>query len=171
MLADRDRAFIVWGIENKTRRKLGTAVQIHSVTKGAENIANWLSRMVEPRLMMEFLDFVDEDKAFAIIAVEPTYDRPVKFSGAEYIRIGENIKALKDFPEHERALWLATGRRKFENAVALPHQSPEEVMQKLHTETYYRLKGDEVSKNSAEVIKRFVQLGYIKEDMEGDTTY
>jgi hypothetical protein len=40
MLADRDRAFLVWGIENKTRRKLGTAVEINSLTKGSENITN-----------------------------------------------------------------------------------------------------------------------------------
>jgi len=26
MLADRDRAFIVWGIENETRKRLGTTV-------------------------------------------------------------------------------------------------------------------------------------------------
>jgi ATP-dependent DNA helicase RecG len=167
MLADRDRAFLVWGIENKTRRKLGTAVEINSLTKGSENITNWLSRMIEPRLMMEFLDFDDDNKKFAIIAIEPTYDRPVKFAGTEYIRIGENIKSLKEFPEHERTLWLATGRRKFENAVALPHQTTGEVVEKLHTETYYRLKGDEIPKNPAEIIKRFVQLEYIKEDMEG----
>jgi len=167
MLADRDRAFLVWGIENKTKRKLGTAVQLSSLTKGSENITNWLSRMIEPRLMMEFFDFEDDNKKFAILAIEPTYDRPVKFSGAKYIRIGENIKSLKEFPEHERTLWLATGRRKFENAIALPHQTSDEVMEKLHTETYYRLKGDEIPKNPAEIIKRFIQLGYIKEDMEG----
>jgi ATP-dependent DNA helicase RecG len=167
MLADMDRAFLVWGVENKTKRKLGTIVEINGLRKGSENITNWLSRMIEPRLMMEFLDFDDANKKFAIIVIEPTYDRPVKFAGTEYIRIGENIKSLKEFPEHERALWLATGRRKFENAVALPHQTGDEVMEKLHIETYYRLKGDEIPKNPAERIKRFVQLGYIKEDMEG----
>ena len=133
MLSDRDRAFLVWGIENKTKRKLGTAVEINSLRKGSENVTNWLSRMIEPRLMMEFLDFDDDNKKFAIIAIEPTYDRPVKFAGTEYIRIGESIKSLKEFPEHERTLWLATGRRKFENAVALTHQTSDEVMEKLHT--------------------------------------
>ncbi len=84
------------------------------------------------------------------------------------IRIGENIRSLKEFPEHERALWLATGRRKFETAVALPHQSSDDVLEKLHTETYYQLRGDEIPKNPAEIIRRFAQLGYIKEDMEGE---
>src|SRR5262249_37059675 len=84
-----------------------------------------------------------------------------------YIRIGENIKNLNEFPAHERALWLATGRRKFEDAVALPHQNLAEVLDELDTETYYRLKGDEIPKNPAEIAKRFVQLGFIQEDMQG----
>ena len=109
MLKDRDRAFIVWGIANKAKEKVGTTVRLQGVTKGAENLVNWLSRMIEPRLMMEFLDFEDYGKPFSILTIEPTYDRPVKFSGTEYIRIGENVKSLKEFPEHERALWLATG--------------------------------------------------------------
>lgn len=167
MLVDRDRAFIVWGIENRTKRRLGTTIALNSLTKGNENLTNWLGRIIEPRLMMEFLDFDDQDKKFSILAIEPTYDRPVKFSGTEYIRIGENIKSLKDFPEHERALWFATGRRKFENAIALPHQNLEEVMEKLHTETYYRLRDDVIPKNPNEIIKRFVQLGYLNENMEG----
>jgi ATP-dependent DNA helicase RecG len=162
MLADRDRAFIVWGIENKTKQRLGTTVRLNALKKGGESLLNWLTRKIDPRLMIEPLDFDDHDKQFAILTIEPTYDRPVKFDGVEYIRIGENIKSLEGFPEHERALWLATGRRKFEDAVALSHQAPDEVLQKLNGETYYRLKG-----NEAEIIRRFAQLGYIKDDMEG----
>ena len=48
--------------------------------------------------MIECIDFTVGDKNFSIIVTEPTYDRPVQFSGTEYIRIGENIKKLKDFP-------------------------------------------------------------------------
>ncbi len=123
--------------------------------------------MVEPRLMMEFLDFRDREKDFAIIAVEPTYDRPVKFQGTEYIRIGEHVKKLKEFPEHERSLWLATGRRKFESAVALSHQTADEVLKKLHTNAYYNLRGDPIPKNPSEIIRKFTQLGCIREDGEG----
>jgi ATP-dependent DNA helicase RecG len=167
MLADRDRAFIVWGIENKTKRRLGTTVKLNELKKGAENFANWLSRTIDPRLMMEFLDFVDQGAAFAILTVEPTYDRPVAFRDVAYIRIGENIKCLKEFPPHERALWLATGRRKSEDAVALPHQSADEILKLLSTEIYYQLRGDEIPRNPAEIVRRFTQLSYIQEDMQG----
>lgn len=167
MLADRDRAFIVWGIENQTKQRLGTTVKLNTLKKGNESLLNWFARKIDPRLMLEPLDFTDHDKQFAILVIEPTYDRPVKFDGVEYIRIGEHIKSLEDFPEHERALWLATGRRKFEDAVAMPHQPLDEVLQLLNWETYYRLKGEESPKNPSEIVRRFAQLGFIRDDMEG----
>ena len=167
MLADRDRAFIVWGIENNTRKRLGTTVRLNGLRKGNEILLNWLTRKIDPRLMLEPLDFLDDDKQFSILTIEPTYDRPVKFEKVEYIRVGEHVKSLNDFPEHERALWLATGRRKFEDAVAAQHQSPEDVLEKLNYETYYRLKGEESPKNSTEIMRRFASIGCVRDDMEG----
>lgn len=167
ILAERDRAYIVFGIENKTKKKLGTAVQLHNMKKGNENLSNWLMRMISPRLMMEFLDFEDEGKAFSILAIEPTYDRPVRFGDTEYIRIGENIRALKDFQEYERALWLATSKRKFENAIALPHQTTDQVLEKLDTNVYYEMSQQPKPKNVNEIIHRMEHEGFIKEDMEG----
>jgi ATP-dependent DNA helicase RecG len=155
------------GVENKTKQRLGTSVKLSELKKGAENFTNWLSRTINPRLMMEFLDFVDQGKPFAILTIEPTYDRPVTFRDVGYIRIGENIKCLGEFPSHERALWLATGRHKFEDAVALPHQSMAEILRLLSTETYYQLRGDEIPRNPTEIIRRFAQLNYIQEDMQG----
>ncbi|MCC8964510.1 putative DNA binding domain-containing protein [Bradyrhizobium sp. Pear76] len=166
MLADRDRAFIVWGIRDGTREKVGTSVRLQRLKKGGENLQNWLSRMIEPKLLLECFDFSDDGLDFSILAVEPTYDRPVRFAGSEYIRIGENVKPLKDFPEHERALWLATGRRKFEDAIALPNQTALDVLNLLNAETYYNLKSEPVPRNKTEILKRFSQLGFVVDDME-----
>lgn len=68
------------------------------MVKGAENLKNWLSRLIEPRLMMEFLDFDEEAKHFSILVVEPTYDRPFKFAGEEYLCIGGNVKKAQGVP-------------------------------------------------------------------------
>src|SRR5690349_1235606 len=54
LLAGKERAFLVFGIENRTKKKLGTTVRLAEMKKGAENFTNWLSRLIEPRLMMEF---------------------------------------------------------------------------------------------------------------------
>lgn len=167
ILAGKDRAFLVFGVEDGTRKKVGTKVRLSETKNGGEPIANWLSRVVEPRLMIEFLDFEVGGKHFAIIAVEPTYERPVRFSGTEYIRVGEHTKKLKDLPEHERALWLATSRRKFENAVALSHQTRDRVFQLLDVACYYRLAGQPQPTSDEEVIRRFCEEGFLIDDMEG----
>lgn len=167
MLQERDRGFIVWGIENKTKRKLGTTVRLTEITKGAEPLQNWLSRLLEPRLMLEILDFEEDGKQFSILCFEPTYSKPVKFSGAEYIRIGDQVRNLKDYEDYERSLWIATGRRKFESAVALPHQSEAEVLELLSTDTYYNRSGQPFPSTPKEVLRKFCALGALREDMEG----
>lgn len=167
MLAGKERAFIVFGIENRTKKRLGTSVRLIDIRKGGENLDNWLNRMIEPRLLIELLDFEDGGKHFSIVVLEPTYDRPVRFSGTEFIRIGENIKKLKDFPAQERALWLATNRHKFESAVAATHQTQEQVLELLDVNGYYALTKEEMPTNPAEVIRKISALGFIKDDMEG----
>ncbi len=54
--------------------------------------------MVEPRVLTEVLDFVCDGLAYSVIAIEPSYERPVKFAGTEFVRIGENKKNSPNFP-------------------------------------------------------------------------
>ncbi len=167
MLAGRDRAYLVFGVNDRTHAREGTQVRLQDIKNGGENISNWLSRMVEPRLMLEFLDFECDGLPFSILVIEPTYDRPVRFAGTEYFRIGENKKKLVEFPEHERALWLATSRRKFEDAVALASQSVEDVFDKLETNVIFELKNIPKPQNSVESIRLMVEGGFLIDNMEG----
>jgi ATP-dependent DNA helicase RecG len=167
MLEDRDKAYLVFGIEDATRKKIGTNVKLRSLKKGGENFANWLQRSLEPALMIEYLDFQCEELSFAIMCIEPTYERPVRFNGVEYIRIGENKKKLTEFKEHERALWLATSRRRFEQAVAATNLSAEEALEALDVNAYYRLSGEEMPRSQPEFIRKLEHIGAIKDNREG----
>jgi predicted HTH transcriptional regulator len=91
----------------------------------------------------------------------------VKYAGTAYIRIGQNVKRLDEFPDHERALWLATSRHKFEDAIALSHQSDEAILEKLDISAYYQLTGNEQPRKQSEILRRFAKLGYLRDDMEG----
>ena len=127
--------------------------------------------MIEPRLFMEFLDFEHDglqDYSFQFLQSNQRMIVHIRSPGSEYIRIGESIKTLREYPEHERALWFATGRYKFENAVALPHQSSDEVVEKLDIKTYYDLAKIEVPKSRAEIMRQLCSLDFIKEDLEVD---
>lgn len=167
MLLDRDRAFIVFGLADGTRERIGTNVKLGRLKKGGEGLQNWLARVIQPELMIEAHDFEHEGRHFAILAFEPTYDRPVSAQGIEYIRIGEHKKRLADHPAEERALWLATSRRGFEDAVALPNQSPSRLLELLDAATYYDLCDKERPKRNGEVLRAFAREGFIKDNLQG----
>ncbi|GJD40086.1 ATP-binding protein [Methylobacterium bullatum] len=167
MLADRDRAYLVFGVQYKPKKKVGTTINFSTMKKGSEVFSNWLQRMIEPKLLIDLVDFECEGMQFSIAAIEPTYDRPVRFSGTEYIRIGENKKKLGEFPEHERALWLATGRRKFEDAIALSNQTPEKALSLLDVDAYFDFTNENKPKKISEVYKKLIANGFIKDNMNG----
>ena len=168
MLCDRDKSYLVFGVENGSRSKVGTEIVLSKARgKGAEGLANWLSRLVEPPVAIEYLDFECDGKNFAIMCIEPSYDRPVKFSGTAYVRVGEHKKKLADHIELERALWLATNRRKFEDAVALSHQPLDEVLSLLDWKSYFALTGEEAPVPDTEILRKLEKLGAVRSNMEG----
>jgi ATP-dependent DNA helicase RecG len=168
MLSDRDRGFIIYGVEDKTRKKVGTKLRLKELTiGGGVNFENWISNLIEPRLTIELLDLEEDGLNFSILCVEATYDRPVKFKGTEYIRIGENTKKLSEFPNKERALWLATGRRKFEHAIALTNQAPQDVERLLDIDTFYKLTNSARPASQTEVFRKFVTTGLLVDNLQG----
>ncbi|ACP21988.1 hypothetical protein NGR_b05290 (plasmid) [Sinorhizobium fredii NGR234] len=167
MLAGRDRAFLVFGVEDRTKRRVGTELRLQQQKQGNEDFTNWLTRMVEPRVLIEVLDFVCDDLAYSVVAIEPSYERPVKFAGTEFVRIGENKKKLAEFPEHERSLWIATGRRRFETAVASSNVTADGVFAMLDPDPIYDLTGDPKPKNPQEIIRKMVDAGFLLDNLEG----
>lgn len=167
MLADRERGYLVFGIQDGTKEKIGTNVRLESKKKGNENFLNWLTRLLDPKILVEVKDFECNGKYFSVLCVEPSFERPVKFSGTAYIRIGSYKKKLSDFPEYERALWLATGRRRFENTIAMSNVSTKEVFDLLDYETYYKLSAEPIPKSHDEIVRKLLSIDAIKENMEG----
>lgn len=167
MLAGRDRAFLIFGVEDATRKLVGTSVRLNKLKKGSENFTNWLSRMIEPRLMLNINDFECDGLNFSIIEIEPSYERPVKFSGSEYIRIGENKRKLAKHPEHERALWMATGRRKFEDAIAASNLLEDEIFGRLNVSSLFELIGEPQPSNTSDVLRKMVDRRLIIDNLEG----
>jgi predicted HTH transcriptional regulator len=104
---------------------------------------------------------------YSVVAIEPSYERPVKFAGTEFVRIGENKKKLAEFPEHERALWIATGRRRFETAVASSNVTADDVFAALDSDPIYDLTGEPKPKNSQEIVRKMVDAGFLLDNLEG----
>ena len=143
MLLDKDRAYIVYGVQNTTHKMVGTSVKLKKKKGkgGGENFEHWLNRMLRPTLTVEVRDFECDGLQFAMIELEPSYSAPIKFDGVEYIRIGENTRRLEEFPDRLRALWIKTGARSFEDAIARPNVREAEILTLLDVEAFFSLRG------------------------------
>jgi ATP-dependent DNA helicase RecG len=167
ILHDKDAGYLVFGVEDQTRRKVGASRPFRAQKKGGEDIENWLSRLMEPKLQIEVSDFKINDLNFSILRIEPTYERPISFAGNEYLRIGPNVKKLKEFPSHERSIWLSTSKRKFEHSVALPNISSDSIDELLDTENYFRLRKIPKPTDAVELARKLCSDSILAEDMEG----
>lgn len=167
LLAGKDFGYLVFGVEDHTRELIGSTIKLQSRKHKAEDFTNWLTRLLDPRIMIEIVDFDYNGLSFSIVVIEPSYEKPVKFSGEAFIRIGQNKKKLSNLPDHERALWIATGKRRFETAVAMMNVAPDDVFELLDVEPFYELSGEARPRSPAEIIKKFTDNGLLVDNMEG----
>ena len=166
LLAGRDFGYLVFGVHDVTREMVGCEIKLQTRKQGNEDFTNWLTRMIDPALMIDVIDFDCEGLNFSIIAVEPSYERPVTFAGDAYVRIGQNKKKLNDYPEHQRAIWFATGKRRFETAIALSNKSPDDVNELLDIGSFFELSGLSQPRSPLETLKVLVENGILIDNMD-----
>lgn len=118
-LNNREKGWIMWGVENATWLPVGTTFfpskakiavrttppQYTDSGEKGEELNGWLLRQLSPRIDFRFYEFLYLDKSVVILEVPAAAHTPVSFHDREYIRVGSYKKRLKEFPEKERALW------------------------------------------------------------------
>lgn len=91
----------------------------------------------------------------------------MKFAGVAYIRVGENKRKLAEFPHKERELWMATGQRAFEDALALANQTSEEVCERLDVPQIFAVAQEPPPSSLAETARKLAERGYLVDNLEG----
>lgn len=140
-LHSKDRAFLVWGVQDETRSVVGTAFEPSLEKVGKEELENWLCTQLEPRVQFWFRESTVEQKRCVLLEIEPAPHRPVAFKGTEWIRVGSYKKKLREHPEKERALWRAFERASFESTTVSYDLSEEEALEALNWAAYFELIG------------------------------
>ena len=166
LLNDKDRAFIVFGIEDISLNKLGTNFKPSQSKIGNEGFRNWLNRLLDPKLKFEFHEFECDGKPFSIIEIEPSFYKPIKFKGEAWVRFGEHKRKLSKHPDVERSLWLATGKRKFEDALALTNFKSTAIFQLLDIEPYYRLQGLQTPVSELLILENLVSANILYDELD-----
>ena len=162
-------AYILWGVEDGTRQLLGTSFRPRETKVGNEALENWLAYNLDPRIDVRMHTF-DIDKKFSVLfEIQAATNRPVRFKGAEYVRVGTYKKRLHEHPEKERELWRIFERMPFEKGVAKSGISSDDVLSLLDYPNYFRLMGQPLPDNRAAILERLVKERVLI--LEPDGTY
>jgi ATP-dependent DNA helicase RecG len=109
-LHDKRNAYLVYGVEDKTHAVVGTTFEPKHAKVGGEELENWLTHLLNPRVDFKIHSFnYDDARRVIIFEIDATKHTPVKFKGNSFIRVGSYKKKLSDHPEKERKIWQKDG--------------------------------------------------------------
>src|SRR5262245_9956760 len=138
-LHEKDRGYIVWGVEDGTHRVVGTTFRPRQTKKGNEELENWLLRLLEPQVNLKIHEFTHDGHRMVLFEVPPATHAPVAFQGIEYIRVGGLKKKLKDYARKEAELWALFSRTPFERGIARTGVTGDEVLSLLDAHGAFEL--------------------------------
>lgn len=153
-LHNKPFAYILWGVEDETHKIVGTAFRPRKVKVGNEALENWLAHNLSPRIDLQIYECDVDDARVVIFIIQAANNRPVRFNGAEYIRVGSYKKKLCDHPEKERALWRIFDRTPFEIGTANANLSERDVLELIDYSSYFHLMKQPLPDNRAAIFGR-----------------
>ncbi len=138
-LHDKNEAFLVFGIEDKTHKIKGTKVNLKNKKVGNEELENWFARHLNPRVDYEILNLEFDNLPISMIKIYPSYNQPVRFKGTAFIRVGSYKKKLSNFPEKERKIWKRTQEYEFETGICQEDVDEDTVLKLIDYPSYFNL--------------------------------
>ena len=167
-VVEKEKAYILWGINNETHEIVGTTFCPRKVKIGNEEIENWLLRGLKPQTDFKFVEVETAKGKVVVLEIVRAMLMPVSFKDTEYIRVGSYKKKLKDFPEKQRKLWLSFETKPFELRVAMDNVSKAKVTELLDCAAYYTLRNLPLPDNRDAMIHNMKDEQFIREMDNGN---
>ena len=167
ILAEKRCGYLIYGVRDGTHEVVGTTVDLMREKVGGEAYVNWLARMLDPRLVLTIEEGLCRGQRVVAVEIDPAYQRPVRFQGNAWVRNGPHKRRLADFPDKERALWLATSRHTFERTIAVRGVAPDAVLALLDVDPLFELLREPRPVADAAVLDRLGREELIVSDLQG----
>ncbi len=139
VLADRQHAYMVWGVEDNSHEIIGTTVRLKQKKRGNQEIESWLRLLLSRNADFKFLSVDIDGKHVEVIVIEKAQGIPVSFEKIEYIRVGSYTKKLNEFPALQAQLWDKLRHQQFENTFAKTDLQLQQALHMLNCDTYFEI--------------------------------
>jgi ATP-dependent DNA helicase RecG len=105
-VAGRQKAYLVFGIDDDTHDVVGTNFDPYSVkAKGTQDLLIWLSNGLKPNIGFEVHVIDHPDGRIVLFEALSATGQPVRFYGKASIGVGASKTQLSNHPEKERVIW------------------------------------------------------------------
>lgn len=153
---DKPYGYIVFGIDDKTHRIVGTNFNPNRKGKGNEDLIPWVSRLLSPRIHFEIFTINHDDGKVVLFKIKATSNTPVSFQGTAFVRIGSYKKKLTEYPEKERMIWTKEPIIPFENEIAKNDIAVDEVLKLLDYPSYFDLINLPLPSNKSGIVEKLI---------------
>jgi len=153
--------YIVWGISNISHDIVGTKVRLLDAKVGNEELENWITRGLSPRVDFRIVTGDIDDQHVELIEVPAAAHTPVRFRDHEYIRVGSYTKKLRDYPEKERTLWKILENHTWEMEHATSFVTADDVLSLIDYPSVFDLLAKPLPDNRSAILRSLVDEGVI----------
>ncbi len=135
----RDCAYMVWGVDDRSHRVVGTTVNPDVEKVGNEEFQLWLAKQLQPSIAFSFRRIDHPDGRVVVLEIPAAPSVPVSFGNIPYIRIGSATPKLTDYPERHQRLIDCLRPYVWEQGIAKQYVTGDEVLELLDYASYFRL--------------------------------
>jgi ATP-dependent DNA helicase RecG len=153
-LADRETAYMIWGIEDLGRGVVGTDFKPDVETVGNQGLQMWLAQKLDPCPNLQFQELLHPDGRLVVLEIPAATSSPIAFDRVAYIRLGSATPKLLDYKEVEAALWAKLRPFAWEQGVALAFMASDDVLTNLDYASYFDLSRQRLPDNRAGIFER-----------------
>lgn len=135
----KDKAYMIWGINNETHEIVGTNYNRFSKLEKNQEIESWLKNSVSKNADFDFFDTEIDGKKLVVLIIQKASRQPVTFKKEPFIRVGSYTKSLRDYPSMEAQLWDKLRLTNFEKLAAKTDLQKDEIFKLLDFACYFDL--------------------------------
>ncbi|MBE6400910.1 MAG: transcriptional regulator [Verrucomicrobia bacterium] len=137
VVAGRDCAYMLWGIEDGSHDIVGTSVRLAEEKVGNQELESWLRCMLSKNADFQMYSLDIDDKHVEVLIIGRAVGTPVAFDKIDYIRVGSYTKKLRDYSALQAQLWDRLRGGQFEDICALEDLTFQDLFKLLHLEAYF----------------------------------
>ena len=166
-LAERDFAYLLWGVRDFDHAVTGTHFEPDSVKHQGQPLAFWLAQRLNPDVAFSFQVVAHPDGRLVLLEIPAATTSPVEFERTAYIRIGSATPRLSDYPDRQKALWNKLQPYLWESGLAAQFLKYDEVLARIDYASYFDLTGQPLPVNRRGVFERLSHDQIIASDVGG----